>query len=253
MTKDAPVPALIPPDLPLAQIEGLVHRYHHANRGVMALLMRFGGKVEGQMAKLPAPVQDRIQGITENALVRAYGLAQVGPRLGERGQMALATLSGAAGGFAGLPGAVAELPVAVTLILRGIQEVAQEHGFDPASDVTQRETLRVFGAGGPLAEDDGINTSFLGARLTFTGPALNRMITAVVPKLAAALGQKLAAQAIPVLGAVAGAALNAAFVQYYREMAHVRFGLLELALRHDPDKVLAAFRDAAEAPRLTMK
>ena len=252
MSTDAPVPAIIPTGLPLAQIEGLAHRYRRANGGVMAMLTKVGGKIESQIANLPAPVQARMQSLTETALLRAYGAAKAGPNLGARGQLALATLSGAVGGFAGLPGAVAELPVAVTLILRGIQEVAQEHGFDPESDVTRRETLRVFGAGSPLAGDDGVNTSFIGARLTFTGPALHQMIAAVAPRLAAALGQKAAAQAVPVLGAVAGAGLNAAFVQYYRDMAHVRFGLLALALHHDPEAVLAAFHDAAAAPRLTL-
>jgi hypothetical protein len=33
-------------------------------------------------------------------------------------------------------------------------------------------------------------------------------------------------------------------------MAEVRFGLLALARRHDPAAVLAAFRAAAEPPRL---
>jgi uncharacterized protein (DUF697 family) len=44
------------------------------------------------------------------------------------------------------------------------------------------------------------------------------------------LGQKLAAQTVPILGAAAGAATNYAYTSYYQEMAHVHFGLRRLAL-----------------------
>ena len=246
-----PVPA---PPFPDAEIAALAVRHARAGRGVMSLLNKLGGKVEGQMALLPAPVQDKVLWLTQSALERSYGLAAASGRMGRiggGGHMALAGLSGAAGGMGGLPSAVAELPVTITLILRAIQEVAREHGFDPADEAIRRETLRVFAAGGPLKADDGVNTSFIGARLTLTGPALHKMIATVAPKLAAALGQKLAAQAVPVLGAVAGAGLNLAFVRYYREIAHVRFALLRLAQSHDPERVSRAFaRSASVAPLL---
>ena len=102
----------------------------------------------------------------------------------------------------------------------------------------------MFGAGSLLARDDGVDTAFIGARLALTGPALHKLIASVAPRLAAALGQKLAAQAVPVLGALSGAALNAAFLGYYRELAQIRFALLRLAHRHGPEPVLAAFAAA---------
>lgn len=242
-----PVPAAAFPD---AEITALAARHARAGRGAMALLNKLGGKVEHQMDALPEAVQDRILALTRSALERSYGLAassgQLG-RIGGGGHLALAGLSGAAGGLGGLPSALAELPVTVTVILRAIQEVARDHGFDPADEAVRRETLRVFAAGGPTEADDGVNTSFIGARLTLTGPTVQKMIAAVAPKLAAALGQKLAAQAVPVLGAVAGAGLNLAFVRYYREVAHIRFGLLRLAQQHDPERVSRAFARAVRA------
>jgi hypothetical protein len=65
------------------------------------------------------------------------------------------------------------------------------------------------------------------------------------------LGQKLAAQAVPVVGAVTGAALNAAFLSYYRELARIRFALLKLSEVHGAEQVLSAFRAAVEPPRIT--
>ena len=58
------------------------------------------------------------------------------------------------------------------------------------------------------------------------------------------------AQAVPVLGALAGAALNAAFIGYYREIAHVRFALLRLAERHGAEHVLQAFGAAVAPPKI---
>ena len=92
--------------------------------------------------------------------------------------------------------------------------------------------------------DDGINTSFLGARLAVTGPALQSLIAKIAPRLAAVLGPKLVAQSVPLLGALAGAGLNAAYISYYREVAEIRFGLLRLSERHGVDAVLVAFQQA---------
>lgn len=246
-----PAPYQTPPD---AAIVALAARYERASGGMMALLNRLGGQVEGQLALLPAPIQARVHRLTLAALERAYGVARQGGRLGRLGaarHRLVAGAAGALGGLGGLPTALAELPVTVTLILNTVQEVAQEHGFDPAEAAVRREVLRVFASGAPLAGDDGVNTAFLGARLTLTGPALQRMIALVVPRIAASLGPKLVAQSVPVLGAAAGAGINLSFAAYYRELAHIRFGLLRLAMEHDPELVARAFARASRPVPLT--
>ncbi len=55
------------------------------------------------------------------------------------------------------------------------------------------------------------------------------MIARVAPRLSASMAQKLAAQTVPVLGAVAGATINYHFTRYYQEIARVHFGLLRLS------------------------
>ena len=142
-------------------------------------------------------------------------------------------------------------PLTITVILHAIRREAVAAGYDPDDPWIRAEALRSFGSGSPVAADDGIDTSFLSARLTLTGPALQKLIATVAPKLAAALGQKLAAQAVPVLGAISGAALNAAFLSYYRETAAIRFALLRLAEQHGAEPVLTAFEKATAAPRIT--
>ena len=93
--------------------------------------------------------------------------------------------------------------------------------------------MQVFSAAGPLSEDDGADLAFLSARVALSGRAMQAVIAKVAPRLALVLGQKLAAQAVPVLGAVAGAATNYAYTSYYEDMAHVHFGLRKLAIDAD--------------------
>lgn len=237
--------------MPLSDVDldvsGFAVRYRRANGPLMALMNRIGGSLETQLKVLPKGLRDQIVVVTAAALSRAMDLAAYGanaPNFGRRGPMAMAMASGAAGGVGGLATALAELPVTITIILHSIRQAAVANGFDPDTPSIRAECLAVFGAGSPLSGDDGVNTSFLGARLAVTGPALQSLIAKIAPRLAAALGPKLFAQSVPLLGAVAGAGLNAAYINYYREIAEIRFGLLRLAERHGAETVMVAFQQA---------
>ena len=244
------LPATVPPSYQ-TEIDALARRLTRANGPVIRLVNRLGGRLEDQLALMPDRYRAQLERVVAQALQAAYGLAARTPDLGERGPVVAVIASGAAGGAGGVPAALAELPVTVTLMLNAIRAEARAAGFDPDDPAIRAECLRVFAAGSPLAADDGVNTAFLTARLSVTGQAMQALIASVAPRLAAVLGQKLAAQAVPVLGAVSGAALNAAFLGWYREIARIRFALLRLAGTHGAEPVLAAFLAAIEPPRIT--
>ncbi len=63
----------------------------------------------------------------------------------------------------------------------------------------------------------------------------------VAPRFAAVLTQKLASQAVPIIGAAAGAGTNYAFADYYVEMAHVHFGLRAVCRDYDDVQTLEEF------------
>lgn len=229
------------------EVSGLAVRYRRANGPVMAIMNRIGGSLEQQLLLLPKGVRDQIDGVVASALGRAMDMASLGakaPDFGPQGAVAMVMASGAAGGVGGLVTALAELPVTITIILHAIRQAALANGFDPDLPGVRAECLAVFGAGTPLGGDDGINTSFLGSRLAVTGPALQALIAKVAPRLATAMGPKLFAQSVPLLGAIAGAGLNAAYLRYYREIAEIRFGLLRLAERYGSETVVLAFQQA---------
>ena len=245
-------PASLPPAAQSA-IDEIAARHQAAGGVMMKLVTAAGGQIENRLDLLPDGVKDRIEAATSVALEAAYRLAERslgGARAGDRAHLALATLTGVLGGLGGLATALAELPVTTAVIFRAIQTIAAGHGFDPADPAIRAECLQVFAAGSPLPGDDGVNTSFLAARVTLTGPGLQRLIAGISPRFAALLGQKLAAQAVPILGAVTGAGVNYTFMDYFQEMAHVRFGLMRLAQVHDPVAISTAFRAAVDRGRI---
>lgn len=229
------------------RVAALARRQARANGLLMQAINFAGGQVEDGLKLLPKGARGQIEAATRRALTRSFEMASrsrtglPGRISGERAHRVLGTISGALGGMGGLPTALAELPVATTLIFRAVLEVAESHGEDPLSEETRLECLRVFGSGGPGAADDGVNTSFVGARLTLSGAALNSLLARVAPKFAAVLSQKLATQTVPVLGAAAGAGTNYAFVEYYVAMAHVHFGLRAAGRDYGEDRVLGHF------------
>lgn len=238
------------------RIADLATRQRKANGGLMKAINFVGGQVEDGLKMLPKPLRDQLNGITRRALRHSYAVAArsrggFGNRIGsDRVHRLAGTMSGAIGGFGGLPTALAEMPVTITLIFRAVHHVAVQYGEDPSSEATRLECLAVFGAGGPGAADDGVDTAFIGARLSLSGAAVNTLISRVAPKVATVLSQKLATQTVPLLGAFAGAGTNYAFVDYYVALAHVHFGLRQMARDHGEGAVLDEFHRQLAAQRL---
>lgn len=220
-----------------ARLDELASRYRRAGGLGIEVLNVVGGKAEGLLDRLPTAVRGSLEHATTRALEQAMKAANSsrGVVPDQKGWLnsAVGAAMGAVGGMGGLPTALAELPVTTTLLLRVIQGAATEHGFDASAENVQFDCIQVFSAAGPLEADDGADLGFISARVTLTGAAVHGLIARVAPRLATVMGQKLAAQTVPVLGAVAGAATNYAYTSYYQEMAHVHFGLRRLAIDAD--------------------
>lgn len=222
-----------------ARLDALANRYRSAGGVGIQLLNMVGGQADTLLDKLPEGIRTRLSGQTEAALKVALRAASTSRRAvpDQPGWLntAVTTAMGAAGGVGGLPSALAELPVTTTVLLRAIQGIAAEHGFDPEEEGVKFDCIQVFAAAGPLEADDGSDLAFLSTRLLLRGQTMQALIARVAPRLSVVLGQKLAAQTVPLLGAVAGAATNYAYTSYYQEMAHVHFGLRRLAITADRD------------------
>lgn len=232
------MPRDFPPDPDIdKEIARLARHYKRAGGPGLKVLNMVGGRAEDLLRSLPEGIGSRIDDLVVSSLEiamlaaeRSRGLVKDQPTWLN---LTANTGMGALGGFGGLPTALAELPVTTTLLLRNIQGVAASEGFDPAEKNVQFDSLQVFGAGGPLGHNEGAETAFFTSRVTLTGATVHGLISKVAPRFAAAFGQKLAAQSVPVMGAAAGAATNLAYSHYYTQMARVHFGLRRLAIETD--------------------
>lgn len=238
-----------------AELEKIAQRYRQAGGVGISVLNMIGGQAESLLDRLPASVREQLETATVRALDHAMTAAHKSrdhvPDQASWLNSAASAAMGAIGGAGGLPTALAELPVTTTLLLRVIEGVAVEHGFDPDLESVRFDCVQVFASAGPLADDDGSDLAFLTARLALSGKAVQAIIHKVAPKLAVVMGQKLAAQTVPVLGAVTGAATNFAYTSYYQDMAHVHFGLRRLAIEGDVPSEELTRRLATKMKELT--
>lgn len=235
------------------EVAELALRCRAANSGAMRAVNVVSGVVESRLNALLAGRREKIEAVVVAKLTQVYDLAAEGGRigsLGRRGSTVLSAASGAIGGFFGFAGALVELPVSIGIILNAIQDVAKSQGFNVNDDAIRAEVLEVFASGGPVQEDDGVNTAFLTARLTLGALPLHTGIAQAATRIASQLAPRLGAKAVPVLGALVGAGLNAAYTNYYHEMAHIHFARLRLIERYGEDVVIAAFNAALAQPRL---
>ncbi len=226
------------------QLAELVTRYKSARGVGMQVVGLLGAQAENLLDKLPSPARAGLDKATLQALELSFSAAAITrgsiPDTGNWMTRMVTVTTGAAGGFGGMTTALAELPLTTTVILRAIQGIAAEHGFDPTHPDTKADCLRVFAAAGPMSEDQGTDLSFLTLRASVSGAAMQTLLAKVAPKLSVTMGQKLAAQTVPVLGAVTGATINYAFTSYYQDIAHVQFGLRKLAEETGHDRAALA-------------
>ena len=159
---------------------------------------------------------------------------------------------GAAGGALGLPGTLLELPVSTTLLLRQVAAIAAEQGENLADPAAQAECLKVFALGGRDPADDGAESGYFAMRLALAeslkrtaGRTLGQMLPGFLGTIAGRFGGpvtvKVSAQAAPLIGAAAGAAVNLAFLEHYRGIATAHFTVRRLERRHGPALVRAAY------------
>ena len=87
-----------------------------------------------------------------------------------------------------------------------------------------------FALRGILAKSATEATRFIAERGIFEegAPVLVRFITLVASRFGVVVTQKVAAQALPVVGALGGAAVNYAFMEHFQEMARGHFTVRRL-------------------------
>lgn len=236
-----------------------------------------GKPIEGGLKKLPAKVQEQIHKVSEKALRKAVDLAaetldgqKAGPPANRRHKV-LATVTGAAGGFFGMMALAVELPISTTIILRSIADIARAEGEDLSSPETRMSCVSVFALGGRSASDDAAETGYFAVRaalskliadaakqvstkggvglLQRTVPGLSKLIASVLSRFTPVVGEKVAVQAVPVIGAAGGAIVNLAFIDHFQRMARGHFAVRRLERKYGELVVRVEYERIAEELR----
>lgn len=231
-----------------------------------------GTPIEALVKRLPDGAQGAIAEATRKGLsaalefaVRTLGPGRTSPSDWLHRGIVMAT--GAAGGVAGLPGLVVELPVSLTVMLRSIADHARAQGEDLSAVAIRLECLTVFAYGSRSTADDAAEAGYFAvraalartvsqateyvARRGFTdalgekgAPALVQLIGRIAQRLGVAVTDKAAAQLVPILGAAGGAAINALFINHYQDTAWAHFTLRRLERIHGANAVRLAYQQA---------
>ena len=227
-----------------------------------------GTPIEALTARLPAPLQGGLNRAVSAALTTAMAAALRSSPAATPAVLpaswlhrGLAAATGAAGGAFGLAGTLVELPVSTTILLRQIAAIAAEEGEDLARPEISAECLKIFALGGRGRADDAAESGYFALRIALAEALKGSIGTTILPGFIAAIasrfvgpvGLKLSAQAAPLIGAAAGAAINLAFLEHFRSVGRGHFTLRRLERIHGAEAVrlaydkLAATRDVAFA------
>jgi hypothetical protein len=218
---------------------------------------------------LPGPASTLVAKATARALegaldialfsLRDGALAQVNLPRGRVLHSVLACASGAIGGAFGPTALAVELPVSTAIMLRAIAAIAQNEGEDLADPRTGLACLEVFALGAAVAgggPEDGyfavrdrlaprvVEVAEFAVDKTAVGqsaPVVVRFLGQIAARFGVVVSEKATAQAVAVVGALGGAAVNLAFIEHFQDLARGHFTVRRLERIYGADTVCAEY------------
>ncbi len=233
------------------------------NPGLAAKLTdALGVPIEKAFSLLPEKWYDKVQQASRVAIEKALDFAiltmgqqPAGKSSALKHKIAVAT-SGAVGGAFGLASLAIELPISTTIMLRSIADIARAEGEDFGLIESKLACLEVFALGGKAAKDNASETGYYAVRavmastvsdaanyiakrgLTEEGaPALVRFITRIASRFGVVVSEKVAAAAVPIVGAISGAAINTIFIDHFQRMAQGHFVIRRLERQYGKELI----------------
>ncbi len=245
-------------------LRNAVQSLEHASLAARLANM-IGKPVELLGRALPVGASQAIATATTKSLEAAVKVALLTIRGGpqESSQLlhrALAVASGAAGGAFGIVSLPLELPVSTIIILRSILDIARGEGENLNDPESALSCVEVLGIGGRPETDDVAKSDYFVVRGILAksvteaarfiaergvveegSPVLVRLITQVAARFGFVVSQKAAAQTIPVIGALGGAAVNYAFIDHFQSVARGHFTVRRLERMYGKDLVFTTY------------
>jgi hypothetical protein len=258
-----------------ADLQDAARRLEGRNFAVV-LASKVGVPIEALLHMLPKSAQAHIGTAVETALQQclraAIHLSGDTKRIGTAGPTSMRSkmahnaataVTGALGGFFGLAGLAVELPVTTTIMLHSIAAIARSHGedlSDPESALACMEVLALSpeGVRGRPVEGAYYATRAALAQATREaarhitqrglagegGPAVVSFVAKIAARFGVEVSDKVAAQLIPIAGAVGGLSLNVLFSHHFQSIAEGHFTVRRLERKYGVEVVRQAYEEA---------
>ncbi|MBT0652452.1 EcsC family protein [Geomobilimonas luticola] len=233
------------------------------NPGLVAKVSNFvGSPIEAGLKKLPGSWNATINTAARKSIEKALDIALVTMDHDDREPPSnwwhkiAAGATGATGGLFGLPALAIELPISTTIMLRSIADIARSEGEDLRHPDGRLQCLQVLALGGKSPADDVTEAGYFAARTALAravsdaaehlakkglsqkgAPAIVRLITQVAARFSIVVSEKTAVQAVPVVGAFGGAAINMLFIDHFQDMGRGHFIIRRLERLHGQEEV----------------
>jgi EcsC protein family len=216
-------------------------------------------------ARLPAAANALVVSSSRKAIEAAVSVAKMTladePHKRSRQlHTAVATISGAVGGAFGLAALPIEIPASTVIITRAILETARMQGEDISDPAAALSCVEVLAFGGQAENAPESETSYFAVRGMLAAsvteaarfiaqqglgseasPVLVRFISQVASRFGFVLSQKIAAQAIPLVGALGGAGVNYIFAEHFQEIGQAHFTVRKLERTYGAEVVRAEY------------
>ena len=225
-----------------------------------------GSPIERSLAALPSAVATTITDVTRQAIekglnvaLKTMNAAQPGEPSNRWHKLAVGA-SGAMGGAFGMAALAIELPISTTIMLRSIADIARSQGEDLRDPAARLECLHVLALGGRHASDDATDAGYFAARaamakalsaaaqhvsqkgVTAAGaPAMVKLVTDIASRFSVTVSEKALVQAVPIVGALGGAAINTLFIDHFQDMGRGHFTVRRLERIYGTDEVRQAY------------
>lgn len=233
------------------------------NPGLVAKISGFvGAPIEKLLKRLPESLTGAVNEVARKSIEKALDIALLTIDKDDQvsssnwwHKLAVA-VTGACGGAFGLPALAIELPITTTIILRSIADIARSEGEDLKSPEAKLQCLQVLALGGNSKSDDAAESVYFAARAVLAksvseaathlaekglskhgASALVRLISQITSRFSIVVSEKAAVQAVPVVGAFGGAAINTLFIDHFQDMGRGHFIVRRLERLHGQDEV----------------
>ncbi|WP_430232117.1 EcsC family protein [Paraburkholderia tropica] len=156
-----------------------------------------------------------------------------------------------------------ELPISTTIMLRSIADIARSEGENLSKRDAQIACVQVLAFGGKSKSDDGAETGYFAVRqamavavtdaVTYLAkgssdsavPVMIQLIRQIAQRFGVQVGEKAAAQIVPILGAAGGATINTLFMNHFQDMARGHFTVRRLERKYGAGFVKAEYERLA--------